>query len=131
MEEQKMNAYFQKIAESLTDEQKEKVKACKTVDEMMKFFGSEKIELPDEMLDSVSGGYIHLGNDGKWYVISDKCGAVMTKGEGSMEAATFDSQSDAAKAAQNARLSTDTISSEEIKKLRDSFFGNSDSKAFF
>ena len=131
MEEQKMNAYIQKIAESLTDEQKEKVKACKTVDEMMKFFGSEKIELPDEMLDAVSGGYIHHGNDGKWYVISDNCGAVMTKGEGSMEAKPFDSRSDAAEAAKNAGYSTEIITSEELKKLRDSFFNNSDSKAFF
>ncbi len=44
------------LLESLTDEQKEKAKQLKTMDELMKFLGREGVELPDEMLDTVSGG---------------------------------------------------------------------------
>ena len=44
------------IFNSLTDEQKEKAKACKTVDEFKEFVEKEGIELTDEMLDAVAGG---------------------------------------------------------------------------
>ena len=44
------------IYENLTDEQKEKAKKCKTMDEMMALAGEWGIELPDEMLDAVAGG---------------------------------------------------------------------------
>ena len=44
------------IYENLTDEQKEKAKKCKTMDEMMALAGEWGIELPDEMLDAVTGG---------------------------------------------------------------------------
>ena len=44
------------IYDSLTDEQKEKVKACKTADEFKAFAEKEGIELTDEMLDEVAGG---------------------------------------------------------------------------
>ena len=44
------------IWESLTDEQKEKAKACKTPDELTAFAGREGVELPDDELDKVSGG---------------------------------------------------------------------------
>ena len=49
---EKMKAFY----DSLTDEQKEKAKACKTVDELNELAGKEGIELPDEILDSVAGG---------------------------------------------------------------------------
>jgi hypothetical protein len=42
--------------DSLTDEQKAKVKECKTADGLVELAGREMIELPDEMLDAVSGG---------------------------------------------------------------------------
>ena len=44
------------IYETLTDEQKEKAKQCKTMDELMAFAGKEGLELPDEALEHVSGG---------------------------------------------------------------------------
>ena len=44
------------IFDNLTDEQKEKVKACKTADEFKAFVEKEGIELTDEMLDEVAGG---------------------------------------------------------------------------
>lgn len=49
---EKMKAFY----DSLTDEQKVKAKACKTVDELNEFAGKEGIELPDAILDSVAGG---------------------------------------------------------------------------
>lgn len=45
------------IWDALTDEQKEKAKACKTMDELMMLAGKEGIELPNEALDKVAGGY--------------------------------------------------------------------------
>ena len=46
------------IYDSLTDEQKEKAKACKSADELITLAGTEGIELPDEILDAVAGGYL-------------------------------------------------------------------------
>ena len=39
-----------------TDEQKEKMKACKTAEELLAFAREENINLPDELLEAVSGG---------------------------------------------------------------------------
>ncbi len=44
------------IYDSLTDEQKEKAKSCKTLAELTKLAAAEGIELPDEILDAVAGG---------------------------------------------------------------------------
>ena len=44
------------IYENLTEEQKAKAKACKTMDEMMELAGEWGIELPDDMIDIVGGG---------------------------------------------------------------------------
>ena len=51
--EKALGEFFNK----LNDEQKEKAKECKTLDELMAFAGKEGIELPDEMLDNVAGGF--------------------------------------------------------------------------
>ena len=40
----------------LTDAQKEKVKTCETIDELIAFVNEGGIELPDEVLDMVAGG---------------------------------------------------------------------------
>ena len=44
------------IYASLTDEQKEKAKGCKTVGELTSLLGELGIALPDELLDNVAGG---------------------------------------------------------------------------
>lgn len=54
--DEKMNAALKGIYDSLTDEQKERAKACKTMDELAALAGKDGIELPDEVLDAVSGG---------------------------------------------------------------------------
>ena len=43
-------------AKEPTDEQKEKMKACKTAEELLTFAREENINLPDELLEAVSGG---------------------------------------------------------------------------
>ena len=54
--DEKMNEIFKEIYASLSDEQKEKAKTCKTAEEWMAFAGKEGIELPDEVLENVAGG---------------------------------------------------------------------------
>ena len=56
MNEKKEEA-FKGIDDNLTDEQKEKAKACKTMDELMTLAGEWGVELPDEVLDAVAGGF--------------------------------------------------------------------------
>ena len=58
---EKLNEALKGIYDSLTDEQKEKAKACKSSDELMKLAGEWGIELPDEVLDAVAGGVGILG----------------------------------------------------------------------
>jgi len=57
----KLQEALKGIWDSLTDEQKEKAKACKTWEELSKLTGEEGIELPDELLDAVAGGYGYGG----------------------------------------------------------------------
>ena len=57
MDEEKMKELLASILDGLTDEQKEKAKACKTMDELAAFIEQEGLELPDEMLDAVAGGF--------------------------------------------------------------------------
>ena len=44
------------LLKGLTEEQKEKAKACKTPEELMAFLGKLGAALPDELLDAVAGG---------------------------------------------------------------------------
>ncbi len=52
-----LNKTLEGLWGSLTDEQKEKAKACKSMDELTTLAGSMGVELPDELLDSVAGGF--------------------------------------------------------------------------
>ena len=56
----KLEAALKGIWDSLTDEQKEKAKNCKTMDELTALAAKEGIELPDEVLDAVAGGLLDL-----------------------------------------------------------------------
>ena len=55
--DEKMKEALKSIFEKLTEEQKEKANACKNADELMKLFGEWDIELPDELVGQVAGGY--------------------------------------------------------------------------
>ena len=56
--------------ESLNDEVKAKLKACKTEDEMKKVLADAGIDLPDELLETISGG----GNPPCFEKWKNKCG---------------------------------------------------------
>ncbi|MCR5339331.1 MAG: hypothetical protein K6E75_12325 [Lachnospiraceae bacterium] len=51
-----MNEKMKAIFDGLSDELKEKAKACRNMDELTELAGKEGIELPDEVLDAVAGG---------------------------------------------------------------------------
>ena len=52
-----LNEALKGMWDSLTDEQKEKAKECKSMDELMSLAGKMRIELPDELLETVAGGF--------------------------------------------------------------------------
>ena len=61
------------IWDGLTDEQKEKVKECKSMDELTELAAKFGVELTDEMLETVAGGsIIHLPNEPKESKASDR-----------------------------------------------------------
>ena len=63
MENEKLNEMLKGLWDSLTDEQKAKAKECKTVEELVELAGKEMIELPDELLEAVSGGSLVRRHD--------------------------------------------------------------------
>ncbi len=96
--------------DSLTDEQKEKAKACETPDELAALAGKEGIELSDEMLDAIAGGYITSGRVGKVYryrVIRDDNGNSI---------GTFADAESARNFAKQSGWSTMYLNSSEVKK---------------
>ena len=54
MEDKKLNEILEKTCASLTDEQKEKVKDCKDVNEFISALGEMGVALPDELLEASS-----------------------------------------------------------------------------
>ena len=59
MEEKKLIALLRDTFHTLTDDQKEKVRACKDLNELTALLGEMGVELPDELLDAVAGGVIY------------------------------------------------------------------------
>ena len=51
-----MNEELQKFLDDLSPELQQKARECKTQEEFNDFFSENDIELPDEILDAVSGG---------------------------------------------------------------------------
>ena len=68
--DKKLQEALRGIWDSLTDEQKEKARDCKTLDELTTLAGREGMELPDEALDMVSGG-CDEGGDGTPLSLAD------------------------------------------------------------
>ena len=56
MENRKHEDTLKSIFDSLSDEQKEKVKDCKTMNELIAFLDETGTPLPDELMDQVAGG---------------------------------------------------------------------------
>lgn len=57
MENKELNEALERVIASLTEEQKEKAKACETLDQLTALLGELGVELPDELLDDVGGGF--------------------------------------------------------------------------
>ena len=64
-----LNEALKGMWDSLTDEQKEKAKACKSMDELTVLAGQMGVELPNEMLDAVAGGATRSMPNGKRYCL--------------------------------------------------------------
>ena len=61
MENNTLNDILERLVASLTEEQKEKVKDCQDLNELTARLGELGVELPDELLDDVGGGF-NLGS---------------------------------------------------------------------
>lgn len=111
MEKEKLLQALKELWDSLTDEQREKVQACASYDELMQYAAEEGIELPLEALDDVAGGYTFYDQASHTYqVIRDKDGEVMVDNLVYLDNAQT-----------NARYlgqSPDLITWEELDKLR-------------
>ncbi len=71
-----LNEALKSMWDSLSDEQKEKAKECKSMDELMLCAGKMGIELPDELLDTVAGGWSWMHDAKRTYMtlICPYCG---------------------------------------------------------
>ncbi len=65
-----LNEALKGMWDSLTEEQKEKAKECKSMDELMALAGRMGVELPDELLENVAGGII-VYSGRQYYVMDD------------------------------------------------------------
>ena len=116
MENEKLNEMLKSIWDGLTDEQKEKARACRTAEELTALAGKEGIELPDEVLDGIAGGYIYsyykwgiYGKEKEYDVIEDKTGKVL---------ATHDYSIFAEKDARARGQSDKYINADQLDRLR-------------
>ncbi len=110
--DERLNAALKGIWDSLTDEQKEKAKACKSMDELTALAAKEGVELPDELLDAVAGGYIFKGSYGDGepaYVVIDDKGGVHEN---------YRSLDDAQEKARSSGYSTEVIDEKKLKRIR-------------
>ncbi len=106
----KLNETLKGMWDSLTDEQKEMAKTCRTTEELTAFAGREGIELPDEVLDAVAGGYVYYDPSlGRWAVIGDKHGELLWARDKTV--------GDAKRTAQSRGQSTEVISKQRADQI--------------
>ena len=111
MENDQLNETLKSIWDSLSDEQKEKASACTTAEELLAFVGEEKIELPDDLMDDVAGGYVYYSLEEKHYeTIDDWSGDVL--------ATNLSTYEEAEAKAKELRQSTESIAWDKVQKLR-------------
>ncbi len=76
MENENLHEQMMRILNGLNDEQTEKAKNCKTLDDFLAFAKKEGIELPDEILNDISGGVqagiITIGGPGEFWTEKDR-----------------------------------------------------------
>lgn len=109
---------------SLSDEQKKKAKACQAMDELIALAGKEGVELPNELLETVAGGYIvdvsQPGNRGgpyfnyRYMAVDDTTGEKIGSFDGMGKKAIRKAQ----EAARNAGQSEEEVSRDFVNELR-------------
>ena len=72
MEKEELEALVNGILESLTPEQREKLKGCTSLEEVLGLASEEGVELPAELLEAVAGGRITYIGDKNWGVVNDR-----------------------------------------------------------
>lgn len=73
--DEKMLATLDTIYDSLTEEQRERVTACKTLGELSAFLSDEVVQLSDEAIEGIAGGYLYFdAPTTMWQVIDDRTG---------------------------------------------------------
>ncbi len=100
----------EEIWDSLTDEQKAKARECQSMDELVELAGKEGVELSDEMLDAIAGGYVTSEKHGNLYMyraIRDDNGKTI---------ASFRSADDARKCAKREGWSMQYLNRSEFRK---------------
>ena len=116
MKNDKIEETLKSIWDSLTDEQKQKAKECKNGEELIALAGEANIELPDEVMDAVAGGYIYFHKDNApniaWEIIDDTTGKTVNLRSNAY---------DAAGAAQAMGLSTEEIKWDRVQKIRQDY----------
>ena len=111
MENEELKQTLASLWDSLTDEQKERAKACASVDELLAFASEEKIELPADLLDGIAGGYVFENFDAESFeVIRDSDGEVLERG--------FKTRYEAQERASELGQSDETIKWDTLEHLR-------------
>ena len=77
MDTKQIESVMNELYSKMTDEQKEKASHCKTVNELLDLAGKEGMELPDNVLDAVSGGGFNIGTGAIKCVFSGKQWALL------------------------------------------------------
>ena len=81
MENKDFSEQMIEILNGLTDEQREKVKACKDMNELSVCLSEMGAELPNEALDEVAGGDLTIGESKFKYGMKCSCRKVWTEQE--------------------------------------------------
>ena len=108
-----MEDILARIREKLSDELKDAFAGCMTLKDAISFCEAHHVSLPEELMDSVSGGYIYSkGIDPQyhWEVINDETGDVMAR---------LDSRRKAKDVAKGLGQSTRELSVKELERLRE------------
>ena len=100
--------------DSLTDEQKEKAKACQSMDELTALAGQLGVELPDELLDSVAGGVIVKYSDTDYVVYKNQYGQNI----GTKKIREYDNLADASRCAQEREAGANVMSVQEYNEKK-------------
>ena len=116
MENKNIEEMLREVYGSLTEEQKKQVMDCSDPDHLLELAAEWGIELPDEVLKAVSGGYLYSDTDFEthtryWQVVDEN-------DKGRIVSGPYYDLTKAESEARSRHLSTDTIGYHQLKKLQ-------------